>query len=93
MKGLKLGQIYEVIWHDAYGQLGWHGPEYFRKNGPSKCLTVGYYIGTSKAGDLLFAGTNDTDSENVNNISGRPKAMIKQIRELKQGRRVYKSRT
>lgn len=79
---LKLGQIYEVTWNDAYGMQSWKSLEDHRAAGAWTCLTVGYYIGKNKAGDLLFAGDSDTQGL-VASVQGRPLKMITKVRHLK----------
>lgn len=80
---LKAGKLYEVTWHDAYGNLGWQHPEDILRAGPHVCKTVGYFVGHNSVGDLVFASTVYENGVSFNHVAGRPKAMVKKIRKLK----------
>ena len=82
---LKIGERYEVIWHDAFLLTTWVKAEDAKKE-VCECKTVGDYIGRTENGDLLFAATRGQDQEG--SVQGRPEGMIKQVYKLNRGTRV-----
>lgn len=88
---LKLGTAYKVVWYDAYNHGPWRDISKSREEGPCACVTVGVYVGDTKAGDMMFAGSYGLDPTDTTTGSTamRPKNMIKKITELKEGRVIY----
>src|SRR3990167_4755378 len=89
---LKICELYEVHWDDAYSYSGWWNRDELEKRSNAACTSIGCYIGLDKKGEPMFAGTIDTDSGLYNNIQVRPWRMIHTIYKVKITSKVKKQK-
>ena len=88
-KKYKIGDILYVVWHDAYtDNNGWQAETKLQNAEACRCYSVGRYSGRNKDGNLLLAGSWDTSPKDIylNNVSGRPIEMVKEIKLIKKGK-------
>lgn len=81
------GDVLEVWWIDAHGDDGtWvHKEDLEDVISPSKCVTVGYYIKTTKHAVALAGSMDETlkEGDDVSGISVIPKGMIERINVIR----------
>ena len=82
-KKLKVGDLVQIDWCDAYASLGWRTLEEALGIKQPECFTVGFYLGRTKKNEVVVAASWDRDNKLYTNISVRPHAMITKIRKLK----------
>ena len=84
---LVVNERYEVHWNDAFLLTTWVSVEDAKKE-KCQCVTIGYYVGETENGDLLFAATLNERDKELGSVQGRPKGMIREIYKLNKGKRV-----
>lgn len=84
---LKLGNVVEVTWIDAFCSGGWHEGPKDRKNWsviPYTVKTIGYYMGKDKNYiSVIQSEASDRSEDKVDNAMFIPHGMVKKIRKLK----------
>ena len=88
-KKYKIGDILYVEWNDAYSALtSWVAETHEQGKDSCFCFSVGRYCGKNKGGDIILAGSWDSPPDvGVNNVMGRPIAMITKIKLLQKGKK------
>ena len=88
-KKYKVGDILFVEWDDAYtDNNGWTSQTKLQEANSCRCYSIGRYSGQNKDGDVLLAGSWDTGTPHIclNNVSGRPEAMIRKVALIRKGK-------
>lgn len=83
LKKLKVGDRIEIKWKDHWSGIGWRDLESVQQSESAPCLSIGYFIGISKEGDIILSGSLDPDIENINSVSYRLSNTVTDIRRVK----------
>ena len=88
-KKVKKYDILYVIWHDAYSPSQvWSEIDATCKGTAARCFSVGMYVGQNQHKDVMLAASWDTGNPpTINNVMGRPIAMIREIRLLQKAKK------